>query len=52
MSLQIEDVPGEAPCSTLDEKQRETAIAAATELKMLRLRNNQDSAALPQLAYD
>jgi hypothetical protein len=35
------DVPGEAAYSALEQKQRETAIAAATEqLRTLRRRNN------------
>jgi hypothetical protein len=40
MRLQVKDVPGEAACSTLEQKQPETAIAAATKLKTLRRRNN------------
>jgi len=36
-------------CSELEQKQREVAIAAATKLKTLRLRNNPHC--MPQLAY-
>lgn len=41
MGSQIKDVPGEATCSALEQKQRATAIAAATEQpQTLRRRNN------------
>jgi hypothetical protein len=43
MILQIRDVPSEAACSALEQrqqKQREMEIAAATKLKTLRRRNN------------
>jgi len=46
MILQIKDVPSEAACSALEQrqqKQREAAIAAATKLKTLRRRNNPTS---------
>jgi len=45
VSLQLKDVPGEAACSALTQKQREAPIAAATKLKMLRLRNSQHGTA-------
>lgn len=41
MGSQIKDVPSEAACSALEQKQRERAIAAATEQpQTLRRRNN------------
>lgn len=43
MDMQIKDVPSEAACSALEQrqqKQREAAIAAATKPRTLRRRNN------------